>query len=318
MSPQEMIARYANDVARRLPYEMRADVSAELEALLIDELTAKVDVGASGIEATRTLLANFGAPAEVALNYHTPASVIDLRDARLFGKIATVILTALVVLAFSVALSEPTAATDPTIPASVAGETTKLGLQILGAMLVVFWAIGAVRHRWPQRAWSPRSLPPVRNQDAVNRPLTLLAVFFWSAGLAILAVGPASVIALIVGEAAPAPLLKAFTYDSAFVAERARYLWVTLAVAIAIVAWQAMTGRRTRASRIVNAVSSLVLAAVMLHVVLAGGIFAAEPANQYMKLAMALFGGWALVESIATLVRETRNSNLGSGSTASA
>ena len=308
MSPQEMIARYTNEVARRLPNDMRADVRAELDVLLIDERNARVDAGASELEATQKVLSNFGAPADVALSYHSPASVIDLRDAWLFRRISTVLLTALVILAFSVALSESSAATDPTIPARVAEEATKLGLQILGATLVLFWIIGAVRRRWPRRAWSPRALPPLRDPDAVCRSRTLLAACFWSVGLAILAVGPARIIALTFGGAAPEPLLEAFRYDIGFAAERAPFLWIMLAVSIAIIVWHALLGRRTRLSRRMNAVSSLVLATVLFFTLLQGDIFAAEPANQFMKLAMALFGGWALVDSITALVRERRHS----------
>ena len=53
-----------------------------------------------------------------------------------------------------------------------------LALQGLGALLAVFWIVGAVRRRMLERAWSPRTLAPVRDPDAVNRPLMALAVGF--------------------------------------------------------------------------------------------------------------------------------------------
>ena len=303
MNAYEMIARYAHAVAQRLPQAMRDDVRAELQVLLTEELESKTS-GAPDEAAARALLADFGAPASVALNYHTPAPVIDPHDVRLFGKIALVGVTALGVLAISVALSDPGA--DAQLSSRVADEATQLGLQGLGALLVVFWGLGALRRRVLEGAWSPRSLPPVRYPDAINRPLTSLAIAFWSAGLAILMIGPANVFGYAMGRAAPAPLLEAFTYDAAFAAERAPFLWAALAIAIAVTAWQVIAGRRAATSRRVDAVVSLALSAALFQIVLAGDIFAAEPANQYMKLAMALFGGWGFIDGAGVLLRELR------------
>jgi len=306
MTPHEMIARYAHDVARRLPRDMRADVSAELNALLTEELEAKAGGRAPDLETARTLLANFGAPALVALNYHTPEPVIDQRDSRLFAKLAAAFVTALIILAISVALSDPAAATDAAFPARIADEATSLGLQILGVLLLVFWAAGAVRRRSPQGAWSPRALPPVRDPDAVNRPLAAFAITFWSAGLAILAIGPARLIVLLFGDAAPVQLIDAFTYDAAFAAQRAPVLWSLLALSIAVFAWQAVAGRRTRASRRAETWLWLALSVALFQIVLAGAVFAAEPANQCMKLAMALTGSWGLIDAVTTLYRDYR------------
>ncbi|MFN7164934.1 MAG: hypothetical protein ACK4P2_08980 [Hyphomonas sp.] len=307
MTPQDMIARYAHDVARRLPRDMRADVSAELNALLTEELEAKAGGRAPDLDTARTLLANFGAPALVALNYHTPEPVIDPRDARLFGKLTAAFVTALIILAVSVALSDPAAATDAAFSARIADEATSLGLQILGVLLLVFWAAGAIRRRSPQGAGSPRALPPVRDPDAVNRPLAAFAVTFWSAGLAILAVGPAKLMANVASEAAAPQLLQAFAYDPAFEAQRAPVLWTLLALSIALYAWHAIAGRRTRASRLAEAGLSLVISAALLHIVLSGAVFAAEPANEYMRFAMALTGSWGLIDAVSTLNREHRS-----------
>lgn len=304
MNADDMIARYAQAVARRLPHRLRADVAAELQALLSEDLKAKSGAGAADETMARAMLIAFGAPGEAAMNYHAPAPVIDPRDSRLFGKLAAIFMTALFILAVSVCLSEPGA--DATTAAAIADDAKALGLQILGAMLIVFWLVGAIRRRTPQRAWSPRTLPPVRDPSAVNRPLNALAIAFWSAGLAILAIGPASVMTLISGGAAPRPLTEAFTYDSAFAAERAPFLWTILVVAIAIKAWQTVAGRRGRQMRLIEAALSLALSGALFGIVLAGDIFAAEPANQYMKLAMALFAGWGVVEALSGLSRDWR------------
>ncbi|WBQ10909.1 hypothetical protein L2D01_03800 [Hyphomonadaceae bacterium ML37] len=313
MNAHEMIARYAHAVARRLPRAMRADVCAELEALLIDELEGRSGGGEPDEAAARALLSDFGDPATVALTYHTPAPVIDPRDAQLFGKITLAGLTALAVLAFSVALSDPGAASDPGASSRIADEAAMLALQGLGALLAVFWIVGAVRRCMLERAWSPRTLAPVRDPDAVNRPLMALAVGFWSAGLAVLIAGPAQVFDLATGGAAPAALIEAFTYDAAFVAERAPFLWSMLAAAIIFTAWQIFGGRRTPLWRRVEAVITVLLSLMLFQIVLAGDIFAAEPANQYMKLAMALFGGWGLIDGISALLRDWRERRTGAG-----
>lgn len=309
MKAYEMIARYAHAVAQRLPQAMRDDVRAELKALLTEELEAKATGGGTPDEsAARALLANFGSPAAMALNYHTPAPVIDPRDSRLFGKIAAIVLTSLVILAVSVGLSEPGASAGPEMTARLIDETAMAGLKFLGVLLVVFWGIGAVRRRMLQGAWSPKSLPPVRDPDAINRPLYALAIGFWSAGLAVLAAGPAQVMAFVSGGAAPSALLEAFAYNDVFVAERAPILWLVLGFAIAVSAWQVVAGRRTRATRRIDAITTLILSAILFQIVLAGDIFAAEPANQYMKLAMVLFGGWGFVEGGSALLRQWRDS----------
>ena len=306
MTPQDMIARYAHDVARRLPREMRADVSAELRALLTEELDARAGGAAPDPETARALLAGFGDPALAALNYHTPPPVIDARDARVFGKLAATILTALAILALSVALSDPAARADAALPGRLAEGAIQFGLQILGALLILFWAIGVVRRHRPQGAWSPRALPPVRDPDVVNRPLAAVSILFWTAGLSILAAGPAKLMASVATEAAAPQLLAAFAYDPAFEAQRAPVLWTLLALSIALYAWHAIAVRRTRASRLVEAGLSLVISVALLHIVLAGAVFAAEPANEYMEFAMALTGSWGLIDSVSTLHRENR------------
>lgn len=306
MNSYEMIARYVNAVVRRLPVDVRADVSAELNALLIEELEAKSS-GDVPTEATaRALLTKFGAPDAAALNYHTPMPVIDPRDVRLFGKLAVVILSALVILAISVVLSDPTASEDSMFAATIAGETIKAALQCLGTLLVVFWGVGLVRRRMPQDRWATRALRPVRDPNAVNRMETMFSTSFWMAGLAVLVTGPANWIARIMGESVPASLLEAFAYDDVFAAERAPFLWVALAVAIAMYAWPAFAGRRTQAWRRVDAIVTLVISAVLFQIVLTGDVFAAEPANEYMKLAMALTGGWGLIEGVSVLRRGRR------------
>ena len=86
-----------------------------------------------------------------------------------------------------------------------------------------------------------------------------------------------------------------------------------LAAAIIFTAWQIFGGRRTPLWRRVEAVITVLLSLMLFQIVLAGDIFAAEPANQYMKLAMALFGGWGLIDGISALLRDWRERRTGAG-----
>lgn len=308
MSPAEMIARYAHQVALRLPKRMRADVSAELRALLTEELTDKTARSAGGRGSNEAvaeeLLIAFGSPGAAALEYHAPPPIIEPRHSRLFGKLALCFLAALAILAISVFLSEPaaTGAASQAIAERIAEDSAKLALQFLGALLVVFWIAGVIRRHFPEREWKPARLPPVRDVDKVNRPVSIAAIVFWTLGLCVLAAGPAALFARIFGESSP--VVDAFAYDSAFAAERARLLWSLLAAAIALQLWQTIEGRRRHLTRILNGALAIALSAAMVEIVIAGDVFAAEPANQYMKLAMALFGVYALAEVGSAFVRE--------------
>ena len=304
MTASEMIARYVDAVVRRLPQTMRADISAELTALLTEDAEARAGGGEPTEATARALLVDCGPPDAMALRYHTPAPVLDPRDTRLFGKIAMIILGALSILAIGVALSDPVADTDPMFGSRLSDEATKTGLQSLGLLLLVFWVVGAVRRRTQPRSWSPNDLPPARDPDAVNRALMVPAIAFWVAGLAMLALGPSALVALVMGADAPAPLLAAFAYDAVFAAERAVILWALLALAILGQAWPVMTGRWTLRTRRINAGLTLVLSVALFQIVIAGDVFAAEPANEIMKLAMALSGGWGLLEAGSTLWRD--------------
>jgi hypothetical protein len=56
--------------------------------------------------------------------------------------------------------------------------------------------------------------------------------------------------------------------------------------------------------RRIETASTLLLSAVLFRIVLTGGVFAAEPANEYMKLAMAVFAGWGVISGLGALHRD--------------
>jgi hypothetical protein len=303
MKAGEIIKRYVYAVTRRLPASRRGDIGLELTALLHDEVSARVEAGESETDASTSTITRMGPPDVVARNYHDAVPVIDVRDTRIFAKAVVIGLAALCVLAVSVVLSDPRSSVEPDFAQQVTDETLSTLLKYLGVLTLVFWGVGIWRRRSRARSWSPSSLPPVPDVESVNRPLMALALLLWSAGLCVLISGPANVFSALSGGTAPAALLEAFAYDEGFAASRATVLWVALAASIAIAAWPVVTGRRAPAWRRVEAAASILLSLLIYASILAGDVFAQEPANEYMKLAMAIFAGWGLIEGVSEWAR---------------
>jgi len=86
MHATEVIARYVDDVTRRLPRRQRDDVAMELLALLREELEARAQAAGHAPDETiaRALVVAFGRPAEVAARYRPPVVVIDPAETRAF------------------------------------------------------------------------------------------------------------------------------------------------------------------------------------------------------------------------------------------
>ena len=303
MNAQDMIERYAHAVARRLPPSRRADIQAELIGLLSEEVAARIEAGEAEREAARAVITAFGPPQTVALDYHDAAPVIEPRHTRLFTQIAVSLTAALVVLAISVILSDPAAISDPDFARRITDEAAAAGLQIFGFMLLIFWGMGAWSRHAPKQRWSADRLPRLTDPGAVNRPLTLLVIVFWAAGLMVLLLGPAHVFDALAGGAAPQPLLDSFTYAPDFTGLRANLLWAALAISLLISAWPLIPGRRSQSWRHLSAAASVGLSLLLYGLVLSGDIFMREPANEYMKFAMALFAGWALIDGVSGLLR---------------
>lgn len=298
MTPHDMIARYAQAVARRLPRPMRADVQAELQALLMDGLRERAGDGAPTEQMAMELLVSFGAPREVALRYHAPPAIIEPADTALFSKIAFGLLIALGVLAISVILSAPhaTEAEWRLIGDGVARDFVNSSLLVLGVLFALFWLLGAVRRMRPEvLTWKPASLPPVRDPDQINRLGWAAAVTAWTLGFLIL-MQPVAFFDLLLGGQSPAALRHALAYDETFSRERAPILWLALGAHLLLYAWATVEGRWRKLTRRIDLGLSAAVCIVSVWVILAGDIFEAAPADQAMKFWMALFAGYAVIE----------------------
>lgn len=291
MTPQDLIERYVHAVTRRLPMRQRADVAAELRALLAEEL------GAGDLAAAQALLLRFGAPDEVAARYAPPALVIEQRDTRLFWQINGVIALILGCVAFVGALASPELAGDPAAARALHLEVIERLLVVVGSMTLIFWAIGWLRRRNPsQTGWKPAALPPVRDPDHVNRYGTLAALIYFIAGTIVL-VFPAETLALFWGGQMPAPARAALAYDPEFRAARGPVMLVFIIASILWLGWAAWLGRYTRTLRMAQIVTNVASAGVMIWIVRAGPIFVAEAADQIVKLALAIFAIVCLIDA---------------------
>jgi hypothetical protein len=291
MTPDDMIERYAYAVAARLPHSMRADVRAELSALLHEDTQAVAGDGSPTLQQVEERIKSFGSPQEVALRYYRPSPIIEAVDTPLFSKLALGLVLGLTVLALSIGLSTPEAR----------GPQLEEGLKdaiflVLGVLLAWFWALGALRRSQPKLfVWKPAKLPPVRDPDLVSRPLAVSALLAGSAGLIIL-VDPIAFFDLALGGQSPSLLAKAFTYDHQFLAERAPLLWSVLTFSLLILAFATIEGRWRPITRKLALGSSLVIALISLWVVMAGPIFVEAPTDQSMKFWVALIAGITCVD----------------------
>lgn len=298
MTPQDMIARYAQAVAQRLPRRMRADVHAELQELLMESLRERAAGGAPTEQMAADLLTSFGAPRDAALRYHAPPAIIEPADTRLVTKIALGLFVALTVLAISVILSasHATEAEWRLIANQVQEDYVRSVLIVLGLLFGFFWILGAVRRARPgPLVWKPASLPPVRDPDQVNRLAAAAAFTAWTVGFLIL-MHPVAFFDLLWGGRTPAALRDAFAYDATFSRERAPVLWGVLSASLTVYAWAAIEGQWRKLTRRIDLGLSAAIGLVSMWAILSGPIFAAPMTDEAMKFWTALIAGFTLVD----------------------
>ena len=157
MTASDVIESYVEDVAAQLPRAKRADVAAELQSLLSDEIGAS----ANADEALARLRA-FGRPSDVAARYHAPFVLVEPSDTRAF-----------ITAAVAGALLIPS--TNRHLPISVDQQTaTLLLLAWIGTLVLLFAASSWSKRRWPQSfAWTPSR---VRDRDAAGLFMQLCVV----------------------------------------------------------------------------------------------------------------------------------------------
>lgn len=281
MKPADVIESYARAVAAQLPVKQRADVAAELRALLTEEL-------AGGDEAAAlALVRRFGRPSEVAARYHTPYAIVDPIDTRSFVLVAVV-----------GALLIPT--TNQRLPFSIDSATAQVWfLAWLGALVILFALKSWAARRWPDSfRWKPS---PVRDDDRVQ----------WLAQVALIAIlafyevtylWPGTVISMVSGGNVD-PGLLVYTQDFA---NPLRMLWFALVVPllIALEAMVILQGRWSRLTRTSEIMLFLLAGTQLGWHASYGDIFANAGADRGARMACQLLGAAFVLTAVYKMYRE--------------
>lgn len=281
MKPADVIESYVRAVAAQLPVKQRADVAAELRALLTEEL-------AGGDEAAAlALVRRFGRPSEVAARYHTPYTIVDPIDTRSFVLVAVV-----------GALLIPT--TNQRLPFSIDSATAQVWfLAWLGALVILFALKSWAARRWPDSfRWKPS---PVRDDDRVQ----------WLAQVALIAIlafyevtylWPGTVISMVSGGNVD-PGLLVYTQDFA---NPLRMLWFALVVPllIALEAMVILQGRWSRLTRTSEIMLFLLAGTQLGWHASYGDIFANAGADRGARMACQLLGAAFVLTAVYKMYRE--------------
>jgi len=177
-----LIERYLNEIARRLPKRQREDVRKELRSAIGDALDGQVE-GEANEDQVVELLREFGSPDAVAASYR-PESQYLIGPA-LFPTFKTVlgvvvtILVSLVVLGFAIDL-----AVDPPNGSRVLLRLLELLMEVKDTLLGAFAIIVIVFAflQWSassepeEEGWDPRELPEAPNADLVGRGEAIIGI----------------------------------------------------------------------------------------------------------------------------------------------
>jgi len=281
MKPADVIESYVRAVAAQLPVKQRADVAAELRALLAEEL------GDGDVAAALALVRRFGRPSEVAARYHTPYAVIDPPDTRSF-------VLAAVVGAFLI----PT--TNQRLPFSINPATAQLWfLAWLGVLVILFALKSWAARRWPDAFhWKPSA---VRDYDRVQwiEQVALIGILVFYE-VAYLLPGPV-ISALSGGRVDPGLLV--YTQDFA---NPLRMLWFALCVPllIALEAMVTLQGRWSRLTRTIEIMLFMLAGTQLGWHASYGDIFTNAQADRGARMAFQLLGAAFVFTAVYKIYRE--------------
>jgi hypothetical protein len=294
MNEQPVIDSYVSDVVRRLPRRQRADVGAELRALLLEELAGR---SAEPVEADVLALLNaFGRPSDVADRYRPAGlTIIDPADGRAFVKAAAGGVGVIWLIGLAYAVQKPSIVDGLRVFFQVA-----VSALIWPGFLVVWFGVAAwARRRWPgTAAWKPRPA----ERDAINRFGLATAVIFAALGTAVL-LSPTAALDLVVGGRLSDPARAAFAYDSEFVRLRGPALLAMLVASIIVLVAVLIRGRWEPGTRRAHLAVNIVMSVVLTWVLFGGNVFQATPTDQMFKLAVAGTTVGAVIDLVVRLRR---------------
>jgi hypothetical protein len=281
MIADELIDSYVADVVMLLPRKQRRDVAQELRMLLREEVGAAASGQASREQAARSLLTDFGRPADVAARYGSPVTLIDPADTRRF---LTLAMAGAVLIPFGAILSELTGHAEPQRDLGRAIEKAWPGVFAWLGLLVVGFAVAAwARRRRPDARWKPRPMLT----DRISRPGRTAAIIFFVLGTLVL-LNPAWLIRTVSGGRAAPAAYEAFAYDEGFLGLRGPVVLGLMIAGLIIQVTLLWQGRWRPWIRQAEMVHSLAVCIVLTWAAAAGPIFRATPTDRAVKGAASL------------------------------
>jgi hypothetical protein len=296
MTADELIDSYVADVVMLLPRKQRRDVAQELRMLLREEVDA-ASGQASREQAARALLASFGRPADVAVRYGSPVTLIDPADTRSF---LTLAIAGAVLIPFGAILNELTGPAGPHRDLGQAiGKAWPYLFAWLGLLVVGFAVAAWARRRRPDTKWKPRPMPTGR----ISRPGRTAAIIFFALGTLVL-INPAGLIRAVSGGRAAPAAYQAFAYDESFLRLRGPVVLGLMIVGLLLQVTLLWQGRWRPRIRQADMVYGVVTCIVLTWAVGLGPIFKATPTDQAARGAASLI---VLITLIDLAVRTRRH-----------
>jgi hypothetical protein len=176
----ELFDRYVHEVGRRLPKKQRADVEAELHSLLMDALQDRMEGRAeeASAEDQVAVLEAFGPPSEVAARYAPPHRYLigpGILNIYLIvvAAVGGALTIAYIVLLGLTAWSASASAIGTAIGELASGYVNAL-LTAFGSVTLTFAVLerlvpASAWEKTTEKAWDPRSLPPVEDTERIER-----------------------------------------------------------------------------------------------------------------------------------------------------
>jgi hypothetical protein len=185
----EVIDRYVHEIGEHLPWNLRADVEAELRSLLLDSLEERARAAQRPPDPllAEAVIREFGAPGEVARRYLPQDQY--LIGPRLFPAYRLVVKIAVIVIAatcgglfVSAVVGSAVANREGPDLLAVAHTMWQAAVGIffnLALVTLVFAIIERVqaRHEATAPAWSPAMLPPVKDPDRISQAGMVLHMY---------------------------------------------------------------------------------------------------------------------------------------------
>jgi hypothetical protein len=190
----DLIERYVQEVARRLPRKQRNDVARELRSLLEDSLEARAGapLGRASDEQAAELLLDFGPPARVAASYQSgPSYLVGPSLYPSFIKtmqVCLAVVAGLILLSTMLAIAgSPESVQDWWVILLGAFSSVQSAfISLLGIVVLIFAIIERVATPGEQvgEQWDPRELPPIsEDHDQLNVTRELIGIVLATVGL---------------------------------------------------------------------------------------------------------------------------------------